>query len=358
MLIEQFVVLGGGLAGTFLAHRLLSAGQAVTLIDTPKPNSATRIAAGLFNPITGKNSVKSWMVDDLYAELMRFFRLDMPDDLQRYLHLLPIYRPFSEIYEYNLWTGRTGDPDYAFCRLIEQAYLPEAIENPLGGLQIEGWGWLETGQFCAALQEKMLETGRFQRIEASLHADAINYPDKSLIVENQVIHFDGLIFCEGFQGRDNPLFSGLPIIPNKGELLLLEIPELILDRILSRHVYLLPYPAPPYFLAGSTYLWDNADELPSEAGRIEICTQLEKLLKLPYRILEHKAGIRPTTHDRRPLLGTHPAYKWLHVFGGFGTKGVLLAPYFSQLMCDYLLGKRQEIPKEVNLSRYKRFARP
>ena len=32
---------------------------------------------------------------------------------------------------------------------------------------------------------------------------------------------------------------------------------------------------------------------------------MDNLLKIPYKIVSHRAGLRPTTRDRRPILATH-----------------------------------------------------
>ena len=58
-------------------------------------------------------------------------------------------------------------------------------------------------------------------------------------------------------------------------------------------------------------------------------SQLEELLKVPFTITDHQAGIRPTVLDRRPLIGPHPLHKNVFIFNGLGTKGIMLGPYFA-----------------------------
>ena len=81
-------------------------------------------------------------------------------------------------------------------------------------------------------------------------------------------------------------------------------------------------------------------------------TYLEK--NFDYRdweVLEHKAGIRPTVSDRRPLAGLHPNFNNVYIFNGLGTKGVLIAPWMSKKMCNYLL-RGEELPEEANIKRF------
>ena len=55
-----------------------------------------------------------------------------------------------------------------------------------------------------------------------------------------------------------------------------------------------------------------------------------QMTSAPFEILSHNSGIRPTTKDRRPLLGRHTTLKRLHLLNGLGTRGVLMAPLLSE----------------------------
>ncbi|HNS43565.1 MAG TPA: hypothetical protein PKN22_12475, partial [Taishania sp.] len=72
----------------------------------------------------------------------------------------------------------------------------------------------------------------------------------------------------------------------------------------------------------------------------------------PVEVLDQIAGIRPTTVDRRPLMGLHPEFNKLAVFNGLGAKGFLLAPLLSKEMCAYLL-EGKDLDKECVLQRIK-----
>jgi glycine/D-amino acid oxidase-like deaminating enzyme len=69
---------------------------------------------------------------------------------------------------------------------------------------------------------------------------------------------------------------------------------------------------------------------------------------VPYKIVEHKAAVRPTVKERRPFIGLHPQNNCIGIFNGLGTKGVLLAPFFSSHFADYLEDKK-ELMKEVDV---------
>lgn len=106
------------------------------------------------------------------------------------------------------------------------------------------------------------------------------------------------------------------------------------------------------FRMGATYDWNNLNEIPTTEAREELCGKLEQVFSGDYKITEHVAGIRPTTHDRRPVLGLHPEFPQVGVFNGLGSKGCMLGPYFAKQFSDMLIDKSSLIHPEVRLSRY------
>jgi glycine/D-amino acid oxidase-like deaminating enzyme len=63
---------------------------------------------------------------------------------------------------------------------------------------------------------------------------------------------------------------------------------------------------------------------------------LAQFLNLPYEIVDHIAGIRPTNTQRRPFIGIHPTHPQLAICNGMGTKGCSLAPYFTAQLLEHL----------------------
>ncbi|HNP08097.1 MAG TPA: FAD-binding protein, partial [Cyclobacteriaceae bacterium] len=70
----DYIIVGLGLAGACLALQLLKRGKRILVFDTPSKNRASLIAAGLFNPITGKRIVKTWKADEIFSYLFKFYR--------------------------------------------------------------------------------------------------------------------------------------------------------------------------------------------------------------------------------------------------------------------------------------------
>lgn len=345
-------ILGGGLAGSFLAARLLDEGCRVTLMDDEDPAGASQVAAGLFNVITGRFGAKTWMAETLLADLFSFFEKEPYSILRSHLHTIPIYRPFKEPAEFNKWTGRVHEPAYAsLVRLQEEPILPDQVHNALGGIWIESCGWLHTQEFLSHLKQLLVDKKGMQRLSTRVPYEHIDPHACTVHGEGGQIEFDYLVYCEGYQGYQNPFFSEVRLIPNKGELLLLSIPSLQVSFAISRKVYLIPY-GEQRFLVGSTYQ-NSFDALePTPEGRKAIEELLRKAISTPFSVIDHYAGVRPTTPNRRPILGRHPHYPKLFMFNGLGTKGVLQAPHFSSLLADIIIGKEVEIPEETDVSRF------
>lgn len=59
----DYIIVGQGIAGSLLAWELLEKGFKVLVIDDGYKSSASKVAAGLINPITGMRLVKSWEAD-------------------------------------------------------------------------------------------------------------------------------------------------------------------------------------------------------------------------------------------------------------------------------------------------------
>ena len=75
---------------------------------------------------------------------------------------------------------------------------------------------------------------------------------------------------------------------------------------------------------------------------------------MPYRILKHEAGVRPSSSDRRPIIGKHPHLHRVFVCNGLGTKGVMLAPYVCKNFVHYFL-KQAALHAEIDVARFYKY---
>lgn len=342
-------IIGGGLAGSLLALRLLDAGAQVTLIDSRLPHAASRVAAGLFNPVTGRLMALTWNAAALRQDLRS---LQADPRVASFIHEAPIYFPFEHAGLRNKWSSLSSDPFFAPWGIVrESPWRPEQVHNPIGGLDVQQGGWMNTAGFITAVATAVTAHPHGRCIQSRVDYRSVDLRAGTLDLDGATHRFDHLICCEGPQLMHNPFFKWLPLKLLKGQLLEIEIDDFDPGLILTRGVFLLPLGG-NRFLCGSTYEKEFSHEGPDEAGLLEIENTLKGTLKLHWRVVDHRAGIRPATPDRRPFIGTHPNHHNLHIINGLGAKGVLHGPWAARLLGEKIMGSGQEIETESSLLRY------
>ncbi|HEY0272659.1 MAG TPA: FAD-dependent oxidoreductase, partial [Chitinophaga sp.] len=64
--MKDYLIIGQGIAGTLLSWHLLQAQKDILVIDAPRPHTASRIAAGIINPVSGRRFELAWAYDRIY----------------------------------------------------------------------------------------------------------------------------------------------------------------------------------------------------------------------------------------------------------------------------------------------------
>lgn len=190
----------------------------------------------------------------------------------------------------------------------------------------------------------MLLEEKFDFSQLSVSENNISYKD---------LKVKKIIFCEGFKAIENPYFPKLPFKLTKGEILTIKLlgDKIIpTEKVVNKGVFILPLGNNTYKV-GATYEWAELNEEATEKGKSELIEKLQKVIKTPFEIIDHQAGIRPTVNDRRPLLGFHSQHPQLAIFNGMGTKAVMLAPYFAKHFAEVLEGETS-LDKEVDIARF------
>ncbi len=345
--VDYFIV-GLGLAGSTLAWELVQRGKTVMVFDAPADNHASAVAAGLFNPITGKVMTKAWKADILFPFLKNFYSSAEKILKRNFFHLSPMYRPFISTDERKLWKQKSETDELKdfVSEFREVSFFEHQVNNPFGGIGIAHAGYLQVGLWIAAIRD-------FLRSQNSYQECLFN--DQELLFDGAVTYqewaADKIIFCNGLGSLQSRWFEKLPIIPLKGEVLTVKINQ-VLDRIYNRGVFIVPSVEANVYRVGSTYEHKPFLEGPSTGARESLESKLHELIPSPFEIVHQEWGIRPTSPDRRPMLGAHPDNKNVVIFNGLGTKGVSLAPYFAHHLADWLEGV-DDLSTEVNIYRFK-----
>jgi len=343
----DYLIIGQGLAGSLLAWELIQRNYKVHIIDQQQEN-ASQVAAGLINPVTGMRLVKNENIETLlpcakqqYQALSHFFK----NSFYQEKTLLRIVRNDKELKKYQ---QRLQEPSYLDFLKSELQTPPPELIAPLGLIQQKQTGTLDTVPLLNQLKD-------FFQKKQCYQATTFDYQDLSL--ENdlswQGIHAKKIIFCEGYQAINNPWFQYLPFQLAKGEILSFRSDIPIIPQMLNYGRWFIPSPN-QQFRIGATFENNVIDTLPTEKAKNDLIATLHKIYPSikSAQLTKHQANIRPTTLDKAPFIGQHPKHKNLYIFNGFGSKGSLQIPFYSQHFVDYLadnipLDKRVDINRVI-----------
>ncbi len=343
----DYIIVGQGLAGSCLALQLMQRSKKILVIDRQHENTATQVAAGLFNPFTGRKMTKTWMAEILFPYLHEFYKQAELLTSSTFFYPMALYRPFVSVEEQNEWMGRSVDASLStYVEAVYSTPIEERqVKNEFGGLMLKQCGYLNTISFSEAIRHYIKEN-------ANLLED--DFKEDELIVEGNSVRYGEykakkVIFCQGESALLGKAFSWLPIRPLKGETLTIKASEDI-SKIYNRGVYVVPN----IWKVGATYQLNDTTRITTNEALLELKEKLSELVAFPYEVIHQSWGMRPTTTDRRPVLGSHPSNPMMVIFNGLGTKGVSLAPYFSNVLAEWLENSTP-INKEVDIQRYKHY---
>lgn len=332
-------IVGQGLAGSVLALRLHDLGYGVHLYDNGYLTSSSKVAAGMWNPLSFVNLKRSWLVNELLPELETTYgRLEQKLDCS-FFHPKALLRIFPDAGAANLWDEKAIHPEVA---PFIDSFMPEDVNQhfntPHGSGVVKGAGWLDLPKLLDATRLFFQKQQAFEEREVT-----------SLEITNWLEHGDYVIQCTGWKPMSDSHWSDLPIHTNKGQALTLKIEGLTEAYMANFGKFLIPL-GDGLFRSGSTYEHGALDALPSDAAR-EILEDVQESVKHPFAVIDHKAGFRPTTIDRQPAVGMHDTHVRLGVLNGFGSRGVMLVPFFANHLINHLVNGTP-IMKEVDWRRF------
>ncbi len=339
----KFIIVGQGVAGTLLAFELERRGVDFHVIDAGK-NHSSAIAAGIMNPVVFRRLTKSWRVDECW-ELAIDTYLQLEKKLGvSFFHTKPMRRLFASEQESGFWEEKTKRDDFSkYIGLFPDSDVcPEYANNSFGFGLVKHVHHIDVENFLNASRNYFEELGKLTRAEVDYFA---------LQADLDSGNIDGVIYCQGYQNFENPLFKNFPVQSTKGQILTVHIPGAREDELLNRKCFMLPL-GNNKFRVGATYEWENTTLHTTEEAQNELSEKLKSLINIPFDVVSQLAGIRPTSPDRRPILGEHPESKKHFILNGLGTKGYLLAPWCVQTLCAHVF-EQNPLPDEVDLTRFK-----
>jgi glycine/D-amino acid oxidase-like deaminating enzyme len=346
----HYIIVGQGISGTMLAWYLEQAKQSFVVIDTPLPNSASRVSSGIINPVTGRRIVKTWMIDTLMpfaADAYRTLEKVLSANLVQETSIYTIF-PTVQMRQAFLQCLENKEETAAHLRLTDDEVMQEFIHPGFGNGEIHPALVVNIPLLIQRYREKLRQQN--QLLETPfLHSELI-VGEKSVQYKN--ITAKAILFCEGVAGAENPFFKNLPFAPNKGEALLIAAHGLPRKKIIKKGLSISPVGEEDLFWAGGTHHWEYTHDQPDETVKTQLLTQLQNILITPFTVVEHIAALRPATLERRPFVGMHPAHAGVGILNGMGSKGASLSPYFARQLADHLT-QSAAIWEEADVQRFR-----
>ncbi|WP_198246895.1 NAD(P)/FAD-dependent oxidoreductase, partial [methane-oxidizing endosymbiont of Gigantopelta aegis] len=275
-----------------------------------------------------------------YRQLAQFF--GQPFFIEK-----PMLRLLSDEKERKIAEKRCHDPQYQrFLSSIQMHYA--GLHSPFGFLQQQQTAYLTTVPLLANLRQWFKQQGAL--INSRFNPTALNL-STPLKWRGQTVK--RLIFCQGHENLENPWFNYLPLKPVKGEILTAFSPVPLIDTLLNYGHWFIPLDN-QHFKTGASFDRETRDTHTTAIVKNQLLASLKRVYPAAAtkaEIHQHQAGIRPTTADRKPFIGHHPVHKNLYIFNGFGAKGSLQIPYYSQFFIRHLL-HNTPLPPDCDIRRY------
>ncbi len=342
---KNILVVGAGLAGISVATQLIKAGVQVTLIDNDK-NFSSRVAAGMINPIVFRRMTKSWRVDEFIPFLKSFYRELEAETQSEFFFPIPIRRLFSSEQERGFWLNKEQREEFEpYMEKVTESDLNfSQAKNPFGSGRLKETYYVDVNSFITNTKSWISSKSRLIKEQFDYNQlTRTNYKGTQ---------YDEIVFCLGYLNKSCPFFGELPLDQTKGQTLTIKSETLPENTSLNRKCFMLPK-GNKTFKIGSTYEWNDPTTHTTIESRTELLKNLAYVIDEEVEVIHQEAGIRPTTRDRRPLIGTHNKHAHYHIFNGLGAKGYMLAPLISKEFVDYLLNGVNLDP-EVDINRYYR----
>ncbi len=332
MIKVDYIIVGQGISGSFLSWNLIKAGKQVLVIDQSTPFTASKVASGVINPVTGRRIVQTWEIETLMpfaVEAYTQWGFEMNCTFIQHCNVLDFHAtPQMKL----AFDDRLANDNFYLRKPVNPDQWNDYFHPGFGIGEIDPcWlvdihallnGWRKNLGVSNLLLEEKFELSNC--IIAAYHVEYKNYQAQKII------------FCDGIAGFENPYFNLLPYAANKGEAIIASIPGLPNSHIFKQGISIVPWKEGLFWI-GSSYEWNYSDALPTAAFNLKVEQQLNHWLKLPYTFVDHFASVRPANLERRPFVGLHPLHPSVGILNGMGTKGCSLAPYFAHIFTQHLL---------------------
>jgi len=342
----DYIIVGLGLAGIAFCEELIARKKTFFVFDA-QGDAASKVAAGLYNPVILKRYTLPWKALEQFPALQQHWD-KLGERLSGSIHKpISVRKIFTSVEDQNNWFTASGQVGLShFIKPTVTRNTNAHIEAPFHFGEVQHTGKVDIKKLISGYTEYLERTHAFAK--AYVDHSKIELTEKG--VRYQDIEASHIVFAEGYGMKKNPFFSALPLVGNKGEYIYIKAPDLKLNEAIKSSFFVIPVGDDTYQV-GATFNWKDKDCLISTVAREELEVKLKTVIHCDYEVIAQEAGIRPTTGDRRPLVGVHPKHKQLALLNGLGTRGTMMSPYLAQCLIEHL-EEGKPLPEEIDIMRF------
>lgn len=330
----QNLIVGQGLAGSAMAWTQHWNGQSLLIIDREDQATASKVAAGLVTPVTGKRLVKSDEYDEYWLTALLFYRRVEHETQTALFAEEDMIRLFEDEASRSAFVARSEAEGVAGIELWQGTVQYGGRSQP--GIKMSPAGRLNVKGYLQATKSYFSAIGSYQQQEVNLDTDLLT-TDGRVELSTHGISADRLICCQGAQ--TTTLFPSVPNNPSRGDILTVTIPDFDRTEVVHRSIWIAPN-ADGSQTVGSTYDRKHRQPEPTESGRNEVLKKLGRVVEGTVAVSGHVAAVRPTMKDYEPVIGQHAASKNLWILNGLGSKGTLRAPLLARELKQAIEGRK------------------
>lgn len=338
----DYLIVGFGIAGACFAKECIENNKSFHVVaDFQK--SASFVAAGMFNPIVLKRFNPVDNAIEQMNELLKTFKEFEFLLNKKIIHPYPIYRIFANENEVTTWKKKIAENEilkkYLNPNVVHTKF--KNIHAPHGYGEVYQTGWIDLVTVIQGMLHNYTENFTQENFDFKQFSPEHN--------SYKNIQAKKVVFAEGVKVLQNPYFQKIPIIPNKGETLIIQTDADLPDVIFKSKNFLMPLGNQRYYV-GATYARTWKTQEVTQQAKDNLVQNLQHYFKDNFEILEHRCSFRPTTQDRKPIIGKHQTKNDLYILNGMGTRGTFNAPSMAKHLFRHI-EKAQQIPEICDVRR-------